>query len=209
MKCEKRSRSLAWLLGEPKVGALGFGMLPCDNRLSKAEKGEFKPLGEGLTVFPKGFSFFSVYMSLKRKLFRASMGSFQKKVLVYIFLGLYKGLAAAFHGNSCPSLLHVLDRVGWRIGRAGSLRMDWWGEVLQKAWWKASGSMALTWERGRWPVGTWGWLGMEEGRRVRNDQTWKWGTGCLKNWHKVGWARSRPMVLWFWFWAFGFLLMGL
>ena len=85
-------------------------MLSGDNGLSKAEKGEFKPLGEGLSVFPKGLSFFSVYMSLKKENFSRFPRALPKKRLtVYIFLGFYIMLVSIFQGNPYPSLFHVLD----------------------------------------------------------------------------------------------------
>ena len=54
-------------------------MLFGDNGLSKAEKWESKPLGEGLSVFPNGLSFFSVYMSLKKENFSGLPWGLPKK----------------------------------------------------------------------------------------------------------------------------------
>ena len=63
-------------------------MLLGDNELSKAEKGESKPLGECLSVFFKDLSFFSVYLSFERenKLSRLPPMSF-----FALFLALLKG----------------------------------------------------------------------------------------------------------------------
>ena len=135
-------------------------MLLGDNELSKAEKGESKPLGECLSVFFKDLSFFSVYMSFERE---KKLSGLPPVSFFALFFGPFKG----------PTLVNFMRGFGCQVGKQVG------GSVQQ-----SMAFFASTWRKGR---GHEVWVGSASGvGHVSGSSSCKKGWLCMRREKQVG-----------------------